>query len=83
MGRYSHHFPRRESPEPITLFPMVRASIFFRRVLAYVLEVRRGLNGGRIEAHCLSNNRRDTTTTNYNLPFSTVQLIPGDVLDGG
>ena len=79
MGRYSHHFPRRESPEPIALFPMVRASILFRRVLAYVMEVRRGLNRGRIEAHCSSNNRRDITTINYNLLLSTVQLIPGDV----
>ena len=42
------------------------------------MEVRRGLNRGRIEAHCSSNNRRDKTTSNYNLPSSTVQLIPGD-----
>ena len=42
------------------------------------MEVRRGLNRGRIEAHCSSNNRRDTTTINYNPHFSTVQLIPGD-----
>ena len=79
MGCYLRYFPRRESPEPIALFPMVRASILFRRVLAYVMEVRRGLNRGRIEAHCSSNNRRDKTTSNYNLPSSTVQLIPGDV----
>ena len=78
MGCYPHYFPRRESPEPIALFPMVRASMLFRRVLAYVMEVRRGLNRGRIEAHCSSNNRRDKTTSNYNLPTSTVQLIPGD-----
>ena len=78
MGCHPHYFPRRESPEPIALFPMVRASILFRRVLAYVMEVRRGLNRGRIEAHCSSNNRRDTTTSNYNPHFSTVQLIPGD-----
>ena len=78
MGCYPHYFPRTGSPKPIALFPMVRASILFRRVLAYVMEVRRGLNRGRIEAHCSSNNRRDTTTSNYNLPFSTVQLIPGD-----
>ena len=77
-GMYPHYSPRRESPEPIALFPMVRASILFRRVLAYVMEVRRGLNRGRIEAHCSSNNRRDTTTINYNPHFSTVQLIPGD-----
>ena len=42
------------------------------------MEVRRGLNRGRIEAHCSSNNRRDKTTSNYNLPSSTVQLILGD-----
>ena len=78
MGCYPHYFPRRESPEPIALFPMVRASTLFRRVLAYVMEVRRGLNRGRIEAHCSSNNRRDKTTSNYNIPTSTVQLIPGD-----
>ena len=69
---------RKESPEPIALFPMVRACTFFRRVLAYVIEVRRGLNRGRIEAHCSSNNRRDKTTTNYNISKSTVQLILGD-----
>ena len=78
MGCYPHYFPWRESPEPIALFPMVRASILFRRVLAYVMEVRRGLNRGRIEAHCSSNNRRDKTTSNYNLPSNTVQLISGD-----
>ena len=58
--------------------PWCCASILFRRVLAYVMEVRRGLNRGRIKAHCSSNNRRDKTTSNYNLPFSTVQLILGD-----
>ena len=42
------------------------------------MEVRRGLNRGRIEAHCSSNNRRDKTTSNYNIPTSTVRLIPGD-----
>ena len=78
MGCYPHYFPRREPPEPIALFPMVRASMFFRRVLAYVMEGQRGLNRGRIEAHCSSNNRRDKTTSNYNIPTSTVQLIPGD-----
>ena len=55
---------------------MVRANTLFRRVLAYVMEVRRGLNGGCIKAHCLSNNRRDKTTSNYNISESTVQLIP-------
>ena len=78
MGCYPRCFPRRESPEPIALFPMVRASMLFRRVLAYVMEVRRGLNRGCIEAHCSSNNRRDKTTRNYNIPTSTVRLIPGD-----
>ena len=77
-GMLPRYFPQRESPEPIALFPMVHASILFRQVLAYVMEVRRGLNRGRIEAHCLSNNRRDKTTSNYNLPSSTVQLILGD-----
>ena len=43
------------------------------------MEARRGLNRGRIEAHCSSNYKRDKTTSNYNLPFSTVQLIPEDV----
>ena len=65
-------------PEPIALFPMVHACMFFRRVLAYVMEGRRGLNKGCIEAHCASNNRRDKTTKNFNLPRSTVQMIPGD-----
>ena len=78
MGCYARYFPRKESPEPIALFPMVRASMLSRRVLAYVMEGRRGLNRGRIEAHCSSNNRRDKTTSNYNIPTSTVQLIPGD-----
>ena len=78
MGCYPHYFPRKESPEPIALFPMVHACTLFRRVLAYVMEVRRGLNRGRIEAHCSSNNRRDKTTSNYNISKSTVQLIPGD-----
>ena len=58
-------------------FPMVRASMLFRRVLAYVMEVRRGLNRGCIEAHCSSNNRRDKTTSYYNIPTGTVRLIPG------
>ena len=78
MGCYPCYFPRRELPEPIALFPMVRASMLFRRVLAYVVEVRRGLNRGRTEAHCSSNNRRDKTTSNYNIPTNTVRLIPGD-----
>ena len=78
MGCYPCYFPRRESPEPIALFPMVHASMLFRRVLAYVMEGRRGLNRGCIKAHCLSNNRRDKTTSNYNIPTSTVQLILGD-----
>ena len=43
------------------------------------MEVRRGLNKGRIEAHCSSNNRRNKATSNFNLSKSTVQLIPGDV----
>ena len=42
------------------------------------MEVRRGLNKGRIEAHCSSNNKRDKTTSNFNLSKSTVQLILGD-----
>ena len=78
MRCFPHYFPRKESSGPIALFPMVRACTFFRRVLAYVMEVRRGLNRGRIEGHCSSNNRRDKTTTNYNISKSTVQLIPGD-----
>ena len=78
MGCYPHYTPRKESPEPIALFPIVRACMLFRRVLAYVMEVRRGLNGGHIEAHCSSNYRRDKTTSNYNISNSTVQLIPGD-----
>ena len=78
MGCYPHYIPRKESLEPSALFPMVRACTLFRRVLAYVMEVRRGLNRGRIEAHCSSNNRRDKTTSNYNISKSTVQLIPGD-----
>ena len=43
------------------------------------MEVRRGLNIGRSGAHCSSNNRRDKTTSNFNLSKSTVQLILGDV----
>ena len=46
-GCFSHNFLRKEQPEPIALFPMVRACTLFRRVLAYVMEVRRGLNIGR------------------------------------
>ena len=42
------------------------------------MEVRRGLNRGCIEAQCSSNNRRDKTTSNYNISKSTVQLILGD-----
>ena len=78
MGCFPHYFRRKGQPEPIALFPMVRACTLFRRVLAYVMEVRRGLNKGRIEAHCSSNDRRDKTTRNYNLFKSTVQLLPGD-----
>ena len=78
MGCYPHYIPCKESLKPSALFPMVRASMLFRRVLAYVMEVRRGLNRGCIEAHCSSNNRRDKTTSNYNISKSTVQLIPGD-----
>ena len=51
---------------------------FLGRVLSYVMEVRRGLNKGRIEAHCSSNNRKDKTTRNFNLSKSMVQLILGD-----
>ena len=72
-------FLHKGQPEPIALFPMVRACTIFRRVLAYVMEVRRGLNKGCIEAHCSSNNRRDKTTRNFNLSKSTVQLILGDM----
>ena len=43
------------------------------------MEVQRGLNRGCTEAHCSSNNKRDKTTSNYNIPTSTVRLIPGDV----
>ena len=71
-GMLPPYFLQRELPEPIALFPMVRASMLFRRVLAYVMEVRTGLNRGRIEAHCSSKNRRDKTTSNYNIPTSTV-----------
>ena len=78
MGCFPHYFPCKEPPEPIALFPMVRACTLFRRVLAYVMEVWRGLNRGCIEAHCSSNNRRDKTTSNFNISKSTVQLIPGD-----
>ena len=78
MGCYPHYILRKVSLEPSALFPMVHASTLFRRVLAYVMEVQRGLNRGRIEAHCSSNNRRDKTTSNYNISKSTVQLIPGD-----
>ena len=77
-GCFPYYFMCKGQPEPIALFPMVRACTFFRRVLAYVMEVRSGLNKGRTEAHCLSNNRRDKTTRNYNLFKSTVQLILGD-----
>ena len=75
---HPHYILHKESPESIALFPMVRACMLFRGVLAYVMEVRRGLNIGCIEAHCSSNNRRDKTTSNYNISKSTVQLIPGD-----
>ena len=78
-GCFPHYFLCKGQPEPIALFLMVRACTIFRRVLAYVMEVRRGLNKGRIEAHCPSNNRRDKTTRNFNLSKSTVQLIPGDI----
>ena len=78
-GCFPHYFPCKGQPEPIALFPMVRACMLFRRVLAYVMEVRSGLNKGRIEAQCSSNNRRDKTTRNFNLSKSTVQLIPEDV----
>ena len=78
MGCFSYNFLCKEQPEPIALFPMVCACMLFRRVLAYVMEVRRGLNIGCIEAHCSSNNRRDKTTSNFNLSKSTVQLILGD-----
>ena len=78
LGCFPHGSPCRESLEPITLFPMVRACILLRQVLAYVMEVRRGLNKGCNKAHCSSNNRRDKTTKNFNLSKSMVQLISGD-----
>ena len=78
MGCFSHNFLRKGQPEPIALFPMVCACTLFRRVLAYVMEVRRGLNIGRSRPHCSSNNRRDKTTSNFNLSKSTIQLILGD-----
>ena len=78
-GMFPHYFMHKEPPQPIALFPMVHACTLFRRVLAYVMEVWRGLNGVCIEAHCSSNNRRDKTTSNFNISKSTVQLIPGDV----
>ena len=71
-GCFPHYFLHKGQPEPIAPFPMVRACTLFRRVLAYVMEVRSSLNTGRIEAHCSSNNRRDKTTRNYNLFNSTV-----------
>ena len=77
-GCFPHYFLRKGQPEPISLFLMVHACTFFRWVLAYVMEVRSGLNKGRTEAHCSSSNRRDKTTRNYNLFKSTVELIPGD-----
>ena len=77
-GCFPHNFLHKEQPEPIALSPMVCAGTLFRQVLSYVMEVRRGLNKGHIEAHCSSNNRRDKTTSNFNLSKSTVQLIPGD-----
>ena len=43
------------------------------------MEGQRGLNKGHIEAHCSSNNRRDKTTKDFNLPRSTVQMTPEDV----
>ena len=78
MGCFPHNFPCKEPPEPTALFPMVRACMLLRRVPAYVMEVRRGLNKGRSEAHCSSNNRKDKTEKNFNLSKSTVQLILGD-----
>ena len=78
MECFPHYFLRKGPPEPIALFPMVCACTLSRHVLAYVMEVRRGLNKGCIEAHCSSNNRRNKTTRNFNLPKSTVQLILGD-----
>ena len=78
-GCFPNNFLHKEQPEPIALSPMVHACMHFRRVLAYVMEVRRSLNKGRIEAHCSSNNRRDKTTSNLNLSKSTVWLILGDM----
>ena len=58
---------------------MMRANTHFRQVPAYVVEVRSGLNRGRIEAQRSSKNKRDRTRRNYGTFKSTVQLIPGDV----
>ena len=78
-GCFPHYFLLRGQPEPIALFPMVCACTLFRRVLAYVMEVRSGLNKGRIQAQRSSKNRRDRTRRNYNTFKSTVQLILGDM----
>ena len=51
----------------------------FRRVPAYVVEVRSGFNRGCKEAQHSSTNKRDRTRRNYDTFKSTVQLIPGDV----
>ena len=78
-GMFSHYFLLRGQPELlIALFPMVRASTHFRWDPAYVVEVRSGLNKGRIEAQCSSKNKRDRTRRNYDTFKSTVQLTPED-----
>ena len=80
MGCFPHYFLLRGQPELlIVLFPMVCACTHFRRVPAYVVEGRSGLNKGCIEAQCSSKNKRDRTRRNYDTFKSTVQLILGDV----
>ena len=57
----------------------MRANTHFRRVPAYVEEVRSGFKRGRIKAQCPSKYKRDRTRRNYDLFKSTVQLMLGDV----
>ena len=78
-GCFPHYFLLEEQPELlIALFPIVRASMHFRWVPAYVVEVWSGLNKGRIKAQCSSKNKKDRTRRNYDTFKSTVQLILGD-----
>ena len=68
MGCLPHCLLLWERPELlIALFLTMHANTHFRRVPAYVEEVRSGFKRGRIEARCPSKTKRDRPRRNYDI----------------